>query len=97
LFKDFLATDLPSAVSVTSKFVVITDTHVHKLYYPLLHQALLDAKVLQDKIFVYTIPIGEHSKSRAQKEAIEDWMLDHACNRDTCIIALGGGKRCVTV
>lgn len=42
-------------------------------------------------IYPYTVPVGEQTKSREQKACIEDWMLDNACNRDTCIIALGGG------
>lgn len=48
-------------------------------------------------IFVYTIPVGEHSKSREQKAAIEDWMLDNACNRDTVVIALGGGNSLICI
>ncbi|KAI8877219.1 hypothetical protein K501DRAFT_326645 [Backusella circina FSU 941] len=34
---------------------------------------------------------GEKSKSRNTKESIEDYLLDEACTRDTCLIALGGG------
>lgn len=43
-------------------------------------------------IYPYTVPVGEHTKSREQKASIEDWMLANECNRDTCIIALGGGN-----
>jgi pentafunctional AROM polypeptide len=35
--------------------------------------------------------IGEESKSRAVKAEVEDWMLSEGCNRDTVMIALGGG------
>lgn len=44
-------------------------------------------------IYPYTVPVGEHTKSREQKACIEDWMLGNECNRDTCIIALGGGMQ----
>ena len=39
----------------------------------------------------YAVPPGEASKDRAVKERIEDWMLSQLCNRDTCVLALGGG------
>ena len=42
-------------------------------------------------LLTYTVPAGEDSKCRAIKAAIEDFMLLHKCNRDTCMIALGGG------
>ncbi len=45
------------------------------------------------KIYVYAIPVGEQSKSREKKSEIEDWMLKNACNRDTCVLALGGGRQ----
>lgn len=42
---------------------------------------------------MYDFPAGESHKTRATKEAIEDWLLSapRLCNRDTCVIALGGG------
>lgn len=42
-------------------------------------------------LLTYQVPSGEGSKSREVKAAIEDFMLQHRCNRDTCMIALGGG------
>ena len=42
-------------------------------------------------VLTYQIPSGEGSKCREVKSAIEDFMLAHRCNRDTCMIALGGG------
>ena len=42
-------------------------------------------------LLTYAFPAGEGSKSREVKAAIEDFMLLHRCNRDTCMIALGGG------
>ncbi len=45
------------------------------------------------RVATYTMPAGERHKTRATKERIEDWMLaaERACNRDTCVVALGGG------
>lgn len=42
-------------------------------------------------VIAYQVPAGEGSKCREVKAAIEDFMLAHRCNRDTCMIALGGG------
>lgn len=42
-------------------------------------------------LLTYQVPAGENSKCREVKAAIEDFMLLHRCNRDTCMIALGGG------
>ncbi len=38
-----------------------------------------------------TVPSGEHSKSRKEKERIEDSMLANKFGRDTVIVAVGGG------
>lgn len=42
-------------------------------------------------LLTYKVPHGEDSKSRQVKAAIEDYMIMHRCNRDTCMLALGGG------
>lgn len=42
-------------------------------------------------LLTYEVPHGEGSKSRSVKDAIEDFMISHRCNRDTIMIALGGG------
>ena len=45
-----------------------------------------------DKLLLtYQVPAGEGSKCRKVKAEIEDFMLQHRCNRDTCMLALGGG------
>ena len=43
------------------------------------------------RVLSYVISNGESSKTREVKSQIEDFMLSHACTRDSCIIALGGG------
>ena len=42
-------------------------------------------------VLTYQVPSGEGTKCRGIKAAIEDFMLAHRCNRDTCMLALGGG------
>ena len=41
-------------------------------------------------LLTHAVPAGEGTKCRAIKAEIEDFMLAHRCNRDTCLIALGG-------
>lgn len=43
------------------------------------------------RVLEFQIEPGEKSKSREVKSAIEDFMLEHRCTRDTVVIALGGG------
>mmetsp|Transcript_48014 Transcript_48014/g.123567 ORF Transcript_48014/g.123567 Transcript_48014/m.123567 type:complete len:393 (+) Transcript_48014:79-1257(+) len=43
------------------------------------------------KVLKYEIEPGEPSKNRNVKAAIEDFMLEHRCTRDTIVVALGGG------
>jgi pentafunctional AROM polypeptide len=108
-----------------SKFVVVSDDTVWKLYGEQLVNAFLalegfktaaclDPAELMKKpmgfaqmcscgeefgdsdddgklLLTYQVPTGEDSKCRAVKAAIEDFMFAHRCNRDTCMIALGGG------
>jgi len=87
-----------------SRFVIVSDVNVWALYGQKLVDSFLalgnfkqpggdgaevgdDAKLL----LTYQVEAGEVSKSRKVKDAIEDFMLQHLCNRDTCMIALGGG------
>jgi hypothetical protein len=43
------------------------------------------------ELLVRAVAPGESAKCRETKAELEDWLLDNACNRDTCVIALGGG------
>jgi len=105
-----------------SKFVIVSDENVFKLYGPRLVSAFLalgnislpncvpdSTKAMgfadicscgevemessggAKQLLTFQVPHGEGSKSRAMKAAIEDFMLAHRCNRDTCMLALGGG------
>ncbi len=79
----------------------MTDTNVGALYALQFEVALRAAATASSsasasaapRVATYTMPAGERHKTRATKERIEDWMLaaPRACNRDTCVVALGGG------
>ena len=45
----------------------------------------------QKTLLAFQVTPGEASKSRVVKEAVEDFMLSYKCNRDTCMVAFGGG------
>lgn len=66
-----------------SKVVLITDENVAELY----------SEKLTDRLDIHllVVPAGEKSKSRQQKAAIEDAMMEVGCKRDTLVLALGGG------
>lgn len=70
----------------SERAVLITDTTVHALY-----GERLQARLAHRAPLTLTFPAGEAHKTRATKEMLEDAMLAAGCNRDTCIIALGGG------
>eukprot|EP01113_Clastostelium_recurvatum_P042390 TRINITY_DN6867_c0_g1_i6.p1 TRINITY_DN6867_c0_g1~~TRINITY_DN6867_c0_g1_i6.p1 ORF type:complete len:1625 (-),score=356.69 TRINITY_DN6867_c0_g1_i6:74-4948(-) len=91
LLSGYIAKDIRNAAPAASKFVIITDKIVKKLYLHHLLKTFSDAAIPPEHILQYEVPVGEHSKSRDQKAMIEDYMLERSCNRDTCIVALGGG------
>jgi len=71
-----------------SRYVIISDTNV----FPLYGQKLIDAFTAAGVTAIaFQVPAGEFSKSRENKAAIEDFVLQHKCQRDTCFLALGGG------
>lgn len=78
-----MAKDILS-LKLGSKYFVITDTNVAKLYGKSFSQMLPSSKLL-------TIPPGEQSKNRKTKELLENQLLSFKAGRDSVIIALGGG------
>ena len=89
-----LLTKIPAEITAkdsgikASRFVVISDTNV----FPIYGQKLIDAfEAAGHKAIAFQVAAGEGSKSRANKSAIEDFVLQHKCQRDTCFLALGGG------
>jgi hypothetical protein len=61
-------------VSATASVVVVTDTTVWKWHGRRFERALQNQGV---KALVKALPPGEHTKSRAYKEIVEDWMLEN--------------------
>jgi len=73
---------------LASRFVLITTDPIAHVY-----GYALQARLQQQGLTVHlmTFPDGEHFKTRAIKEQLEDQLLDKGWGRDTCILALGGG------
>jgi len=74
--------------SAVSKFAVVTDSNVRKLYAEPIAEKLRAAGFKAD---LFAFPAGEENKTRAVKEWVEDSMLEKGYRRDCCIIAVGGG------
>lgn len=87
---EHIASDLFAVVPVTN-YVVITDTNLAELHLPTLVESLQAQLPESSRLLVHVLPPGEQTKTREAKAAIEDFLLDNACTRDTCLIALGGG------
>lgn len=71
---------------LNKKVVIITDDHVKEYYGNILFNKLKKYKPL-----LLSFSPGEKSKNYQTKESLETQMLDHYCDRDTIILALGGG------
>jgi pentafunctional AROM polypeptide len=75
-----------------SSYVLITDSHVAKLYLDGFKSEFENILGSTDSRFLsHIIPPGESTKSREGKADIEDFLLLQKCTRDTVILALGGG------
>jgi 3-dehydroquinate synthase len=68
--------------------VIVTDENVAAHHAQCLLNYLATHAIKAELI---TIPAGEQSKSREIKQHVEDKMFSLGCNRDTLMIALGGG------
>jgi shikimate kinase / 3-dehydroquinate synthase len=67
---------------------VVADDAVARLYEPALMSHLL-AEGFEP--LVYRVPSGEASKSRAQLEAVHDWLTERRAERGEALVTLGGG------
>lgn len=72
----------------TENIVIITDSHLKDLYGKQLKSHLEQAS---KEVHLLTFKAGEASKTRAEKERLEDEMQKLGLGRDTTLIALGGG------
>ncbi len=67
---------------------IVTNTTVGPLYLPTLQDTLAQAGVRTQAL---TLPDGEAHKTRSALNQIHDALLTHRCERQTTLIALGGG------
>mmetsp|Transcript_73116 Transcript_73116/g.191659 ORF Transcript_73116/g.191659 Transcript_73116/m.191659 type:complete len:389 (-) Transcript_73116:38-1204(-) len=75
-------------------FVIVSDNNVFAHYGERLLGAfkkLAEKAAKPARVINYTVPAGESTKCREIKAKLEDFMLEHRCNRDTVVVALGGG------
>lgn len=77
------------AIPDTAKYIVIiTDNTIKKRYASELHHTLQQKGY---KVFTLSFPPGERHKNIKTKCKLENAMLKNGCDRNTCIMALGGG------
>jgi 3-dehydroquinate synthase len=77
-----------------SHYVIITDDAVRKIYGEQLQEMLQNQCGSSDichRVELLSFPAGEQSKSQETKTHLEHAMFEAGCNRDTLVIALGGG------
>lgn len=71
-----------------TRYFIVTDSNVEQLYGTTFRMKMNARK---GTAFPVIVPPGERSKSRVMKNFIEDRLLSLGANRDSIIIALGGG------
>lgn len=71
-----------------SQIVIITDSKVKKYFADSFIKLL---KIKNHKVLLLSFPSGEKSKSIHTKNKLEEKMLKGMCDRNTLIVALGGG------
>ncbi len=83
--------DLPArltALGLPPRLSLVTDSAVGALYAAPLVERLRAAGFAPE---VFTVPVGEVSKSREQLNAIHDWLAERRIERGEALLALGGG------
>ncbi len=71
-----------------SKYFIITDSNVKRLYGDEFLKTLRSYKI---ETHLLSVPAGEKSKTRKTKERLEDNLIKLKADRNSLIIALGGG------
>ncbi|ODV78834.1 Pentafunctional AroM protein [Suhomyces tanzawaensis NRRL Y-17324] len=83
------------ATKASSTYVIITDTNMARTepFKKLLadFNTKLGVSRPDSRLLTYYVAPGEESKSRETKAAVEDFLLQKGCTRDTVILAVGGG------
>ena len=86
-FLNFIAKSIKNNFSF-SKAIILTDKNVKSLYCKLLYKVFLKENI--DTVFI-DFPSGEKSKSAEIKEKIEGEMVKSGIDRNSLLIAFGGG------
>jgi len=73
-------------MSPAHRYIVITDSNVGPLY-----GSRASATFAPGSVDLVTIPAGEIHKTRETWGAVTDHLIALGCDRDTTIVALGGG------
>eukprot|EP00123_Amoebidium_parasiticum_P017496 comp23872_c0_seq2/m.41864 comp23872_c0_seq2/g.41864 ORF comp23872_c0_seq2/g.41864 comp23872_c0_seq2/m.41864 type:complete len:823 (-) comp23872_c0_seq2:45-2513(-) len=84
---EFIPKDVLASVPA-AKYAIVTDENLAPIYLPTL---LAGFEKLGVTLLSKVLPPGEQTKCRKVKEEIEDWLLENHCNRDSCLLAMGGG------
>jgi 3-dehydroquinate synthase len=74
------------AVAPAHRYAIISDLSVASH-----HAAAVQRQFPTDRTRLFTIPPGEHEKTRARWAELTDALLDWGAGRDTTVVALGGG------
>ncbi len=77
-----------AALGLPPRLHVVADANVATLYEPALMSGLMRAGFLPA---IHRVPAGEASKSRAQLDAIYDWLAERRAERGEALLAVGGG------
>ena len=85
---DLLANKKLSGGRAASRAILITDSHVGRIFASRLVESLAAANVATGLI---TVPAGEASKSAEQVTSLWEQMLALGADRTTVVVALGGG------
>lgn len=79
---------LPFDLKRRSVFI-LTDENVTKLHAGPVYEALKGAK--PQSVQLLALPAGEQTKSMESYERVLAWLLDHKVNRQSVLLAVGGG------
>lgn len=77
-----------AALDLPRRLHVVSDAHVAALYAPGVLAGLEGAGF---EAGLWVVPAGEGSKSRAQLDALHDWLAERRAERREAVVALGGG------
>lgn len=79
----------------SSTYVIVTDTNMARTqqFTRLVEkfEKRLGEKRPESRLLKYYVSPGENNKNRETKAAVEDFLLQQGCTRDTIILAVGGG------